>query len=122
MVKWVLLKNKNKKIEIQKDLNNNGNLKKLNVESKRLEKAYNIIESTLYEPMIVELQEEKQYGDQGKENQKIETRKLYRVKSSIKEKIKYYDVDIENKTCTCPDFKFKLHKCKHIVATELFLF
>jgi len=115
--------NKNKKIEIQKDLlNNNGNLKKLNLESKRLEKAYNIIESTLYEPMIVELQEEKQYGDQGKENQKIETRKLYRVKSSIKEKIKYYDVDIENKTCTCPDFKFKLHKCKHIVATELFLF
>ena len=117
-------KNKNKKIEIQKNLlNNNGNLKKLKeVESKRLEKAYNIIESTLYEPMIVELQEEKQNSDQGKENQKIETRKLYRVKSSIKEKIKYYDVDIENMTCTCPDFKFKLHKCKHIVATELFLF
>jgi superfamily II DNA or RNA helicase len=115
--------NRNKKIGIQKDLlNNNGNLKKLNIESKRLEKAYNIIESTLYEPMIVELQEEKQYGYQGKENQKKETRKLYRVKSSIKEKIKYYDVDIENKTCTCPDFKFKLHKCKHIVATELFLF
>jgi len=117
-------KNKNKKIEIQKNLlNNNGNLKKLKeVESKRLEKAYNIIESTLYEPMIVELQEQKQNSDQGKENQKIETRKLYRVKSSIKEKIKYYDVDIENMTCTCPDFKFKLHKCKHIVATELFLF
>jgi len=117
-------KNKNKKIEIQKNLlNNNGNLKKLKeVESKRLEKAYNIIESTLYEPMIVELQEEKQNSDQGKGNQKIETRKLYRVKSSIKEKIKYYDVDIENMTCTCPDFKFKLHKCKHIVATELFLF
>jgi len=117
-------KNKNKKIEIQKNLlNNNGNLKKLKeVESKRLEKAYNIIESTLYEPMIVELQEEKQNRDQGKGNQKIETRKLYRVKSSIKEKIKYYDVDIENMTCTCPDFKFKLHKCKHIVATELFLF
>jgi uncharacterized Zn finger protein len=31
-------------------------------------------------------------------------------------------VDIENKTCTCPDFKFKLNKCKHIAATELFLF
>ncbi|MGZ5472089.1 MAG: SWIM zinc finger family protein [Nitrososphaeraceae archaeon] len=29
---------------------------------------------------------------------------------------------MEKKTCTCPDFKFKLHKCKHIVATELFLF
>jgi superfamily II DNA or RNA helicase len=117
--------NRNNKIEIQKGLlkNNNGNLKRLKeVESKRLEKAYNIIESTLYEPMIVELQEEKQDSDKGVENQKIGTRKLYRVKSSIKEKTKYYDVDIENKTCTCPDFKFKLNKCKHIAATELFLF
>jgi superfamily II DNA or RNA helicase len=122
--------NRNNKIEIQKGLlnnnknKNNGNLKRLKeVESKRLEKAYNIIESTLYEPMIVELQEEKQDSDKGVENQKIGTRKLYRVKSSIKEKkTKYYDVDIENKTCTCPDFKFKLHKCKHIAATELFLF
>jgi superfamily II DNA or RNA helicase len=119
--------NRNNKIEIQKGFNNNnnnnGNLKRLKeVESKRLEKAYNIIESTLYEPMIVELQEEKQDSDKGVENQKTGTRKLYRVKSSIKEKTKYYDVDIENKTCTCPDFKFKLHKCKHIAATELFLF
>ena len=119
--------NRNNKIEIKKGLlnnnNNNGNLKRLKeVESKRLEKAYNIIESTLYEPMIVELQEEKQDSDKDVENQKIGTRKLYRVKSSIKEKTKYYDVDIENKTCTCPDFKFKLHKCKHIAATELFLF
>ena len=117
--------NRNNKIEIQKGLlkNNNGNLKRLKeVESKRLEKAYNIIESTLYEPMIVELQEEKQDSDKGVENQKIGTRKLYRVKSSIKEKTKYYDVDMENKTCTCPDFKFKLNKCKHIAATELFLF
>jgi superfamily II DNA or RNA helicase len=117
--------NRNNKIEIQKGLlkNNNGNLKRLKEgESKRLEKAYNIIESTLYEPMIVELQEEKQDSDKGVENQKIGTRKLYRVKSSIKEKTKYYDVDIENKTCTCPDFKFKLNKCKHIAATELFLF
>jgi hypothetical protein len=78
--------------------------------------------------MIVELkedeeEEEKQISDQGEENQnKREIRKLFRVKSSIKEKIKYYDVDIEKKTCTCPDFKFKLHKCKHIVATELFFF
>jgi superfamily II DNA or RNA helicase len=119
--------NRNKKIEIQKDIlnNNNGNLKKLKeVERKRLEKAYNIIESTLYEPMIVELKEEEQQdSDQGEENQNHrEIRKLFRVKSSIKEKIKYYDVDIEKKTCTCPDFKFKLNKCKHIVATELFLF
>lgn len=120
--------NRNKKIEIQKGIlnNNNGNLKRLKeVERKRLERAYDIIESTLYEPMIVELKEEKekQISDQGEENQnKREIRKIFRVKSSIKEKIKYYDVDIEKKTCTCPDFKFKLHKCKHIVATELFLF
>ncbi|HEX7143357.1 MAG TPA: DEAD/DEAH box helicase family protein, partial [Nitrososphaeraceae archaeon] len=122
--------NRNKKIEIQKGIlnNNNGNLKRLKeVERKRLERAYDIIESTLYEPMIVELkekeEEEKQDSDQDEENQdKREIRKLFRVKSSIKEKIKYYDVDIEKKTCTCPDFKFKLHKCKHIVATELFLF
>lgn len=122
--------NRNKKIEIQKGIlnNNNGNLKRLKeVERKRLERAYDIIESTLYEPMIVELKEEKekekQDSDQDEENQnKREIRKIFRVKSSIKEKIKYYDVDIEKKTCTCPDFKFKLHKCKHIVATELFLF
>ena len=122
--------NRNKKIEIQKRLlnnnnnNNNGNLKRLKeVERKRLEKAYNIIESTLSEPMIVELKEEKLDSDQSEDNpNQRKIRKLFRVKSSIKEKIKYYDVDIENKTCTCPDFKFKLHKCKHIVATELFLF
>ena len=122
--------NRNKKIEIQKRLlnnnnnNNKGNLKRLKeVERKRLEKAYNIIESTLYEPMIVELKEEKQDSDQSEDNpNQRKIRKLFRVKSSIKEKTKYYDVDIENKTCTCPDFKFKLHKCKHIVATELFLF
>jgi superfamily II DNA or RNA helicase len=118
--------NRNKKIEIQKRLlnNNNGNLKRLKeVERKRLEKAYNIIESTLYEPMIVELKEERVDSDQSEDdpNQR-KIRKLFRVKSSIKEKTKYYDVDIENETCTCPDFKFKLHKCKHIVATELFLF
>src|SRR5688500_1609922 len=118
--------NRNDKIEIQKGILNNhiGNLTRLKeVERKRLEKAYNIIESTLYEPMIVELKEEKQDSDQGEKNQnQREIKKIFRVKSSIKEKTKYYDVDIEKKTCTCPDFKFKLHKCKHIVATELFLF
>jgi len=124
----------NNKIAIKKNnvLNNNNNnskrMKKI-VEGKRLEKAYNIIESTLLEPMIVEIREEKegrQQQDSSQENaenqSQIEKKRLFRVRSSIKEKNKYYEVDIENGTCTCPDFKFKLNKCKHIVATELFLF
>jgi superfamily II DNA or RNA helicase len=125
---------KNNSIEInEKDIlnNNNKNSKRLKkgVEGKRLEKAYNIIESTLYEPMIVELkkeeEEQQQHSDESEENHnqnQIEKRRLFKVKSSSMEKNKYYDVDIENRTCTCPDFKFKLNKCKHIVATELFLF
>src|SRR5688500_14170908 len=83
--------NRKKKIEIKNDIlnNKNGNLKRLKeVERKRLERAYDIIESTLHEPMIVELkeeEEEKQISDQNEENQnKREIRKLFRVKSSIK--------------------------------------
>src|SRR5918994_6878948 len=124
---------KNNSIEInEKDIynNNNKNSKRLKneVEGKRLEKAYNIIESTLYEPMIVELrkeEEEHQHSDENQENynqNQRESKGLFRVRSSSKERNRYYDVDIENRTCTCPDFKFKLKKCKHIVATELFLF
>jgi len=94
-------------------------------EKRRLEKAYRIIESSLIEPMIIEL---KDYGDAGGEesnNQNIpenSNRRLFRVRSSLKDKNKYYDVDIENKTCSCPDFNFRKNKCKHIVATELYLF
>jgi len=124
---------KNNSIETnEKDIcnNNNKNPKGLKneVEGKRLEKAYNIIESTLYEPMIVELrkeEKEQQHNDESEENYNQNPREkkgLFRVRSSSKERNKYYDVDIENRTCTCPDFKFKLKKCKHIVATELFLF
>ena len=122
---------KNNNIEInEKDIlnNNNKNSKRIKkeVEGKRLEKAYNIIESTLYEPMIVELKEEQQKhnnkNEQNYNQNQREKRRLFRVRSSSKEKNKYYDVDIENGTCTCPDFTFKLNKCKHIVATELFLF
>lgn len=124
---------KNNSIEInEKDIinSNNKNSKRLKneIEGKRLEKAYNIIESTLYEPMIVELrkeEEEQQHSDENEENynqNQRENKWLFRVRSSSKERNRYYDVDIENRTCTCPDFKFKLKKCKHIVATELFLF
>ena len=99
-------------------------------EKRRLENAYRIIESSLIEPMIIEL---KDYGDaasddseESKDNQNIiensNRKKLFRVRSSVKEKNRYYDVDIENKTCNCPDFNSRQNKCKHIVATELYLF
>ena len=127
------LENNNMEIKEKNDVlnNNNNNSKRMKktVERKRLEKAYNIIESTLFEPMIIEIREEKEglqqqdISHENEENQsQIEKKRLFRVRSSIKEKNKYYEVDIENGTCTCPDFKFKLNKCKHIVATELFLF
>ncbi len=65
---------KNNSIELnEKDIlnNNNKNSKRLKneIEGKRLEKAYNIIESTLYEPMIVELrkEEEQQHSDENEE-------------------------------------------------------
>jgi superfamily II DNA or RNA helicase len=125
-------KNNNNIVINEKDIliNNNKSSKRLKkeIEGKRLEKAYNIIESTLYEPMIVELreeEEEQQHNNESEQNHsqnQREKRRLFKVRSSSKEKNKYYDVDIENRTCTCPDFKFKLNKCKHIVAIELFLF
>ncbi len=71
--------------------------------NKRLQSAYNIIESSLYEPVIVE--------------EIHDHKKFLRVRSS-KEKDIFYDVDPENKICSCPDFKFRLTKCKHILATE----
>jgi len=44
--------------------------------------------------------------------------KLFQVRSS-KERDRFYQVDTEMKTCTCPDFTFKGSRCKHIVATEI---
>jgi superfamily II DNA or RNA helicase len=70
---------------------------------RRLQSAYNIIESSLYEPVIVE--------------EIHNRRKVFKVRSS-KEKSKFYYVDAQNKTCSCPDFRFRLTKCKHIFATE----
>ncbi|HEX2408707.1 MAG TPA: SWIM zinc finger family protein, partial [Nitrososphaeraceae archaeon] len=111
-------------------INNKNNMKSLkSTEKRRLEKAYRIIESSLIEPMIIELKDYRDTTSDSEENNnnhknlpEISNRKQFRVRSSLKEKNKYYDVDIENKTCSCPDFNFRQTKCKHIVATELYLF
>ena len=114
-------------IESKRDSPINNKIKSIKPAEKRsLEKAYRIIESSLIEPMIIELKEEKgtvEEGEEGNnENQPENSKRLFKVRNSLKDKNKYYEVDIANKTCTCPDFNFRQNKCKHIVATELYLF
>ena len=88
---------------------------------KRVEKAYGIIESSLQGSLIVEQKEVKENGESGNStHDKKRKSKIYMVKSK-KDKDKPYEVDVENKTCTCADFIFRHVKCKHIIATELVL-
>jgi superfamily II DNA or RNA helicase len=75
-------------------------------EALRIKRAYNILELNSYEPIIVE------------EEDSNNNQKLFLVMSS-KEKDKFYQVNKEMKTCSCPDYKFKTLKCKHIIATEI---
>ena len=69
---------------------------------RRIKRAYNMLEMNSDEPIIFE---------------KDHDRKLFLVRSS-REKNKFYDVDAQVKTCSCPDFNFRFLKCKHILATE----
>jgi superfamily II DNA or RNA helicase len=78
-------------------------------EQLRIKRAYNILESNAYEPVIV-LEQQKE--------DTIYNQKLFHIRSS-KEKDKFYQVNAEIKTCSCPDFKFNNCRCKHIIATEL---
>ena len=78
-------------------------------EQLRIKRAYNILESNAYEPMIV-LEQQKE--------DTIYNQKLFQIRSS-KEKDKFYQVNAEIKTCSCPDFKFNNSRCKHIIAAEL---
>jgi superfamily II DNA or RNA helicase len=75
-------------------------------EALRIKRAYNILELNSYEPIIVE------------EEDSNNNQKLFLVRSS-KEKDKFYRVNPEIKTCSCPDFKFNNSRCKHIIASEL---
>jgi hypothetical protein len=69
---------------------------------KRIERAFNIVELNKKEPIIFEKDKEQQ---------------LFEVRS-IKDRDKFYKVDVDIKTCSCPDFNFRLIKCKHIFAAE----
>jgi hypothetical protein len=69
---------------------------------KRIERAFNIVELNKQEPLIFKRDKEQQ---------------LFEVRS-IKDKDKFYKVDADIKTCSCPDFNFRLIKCKHIFAAE----
>lgn len=75
-------------------------------EALRIKRAYYMLELNSSEPIIVE------------EEDSNHNQKLFLVRSS-KEKDKFYQVNKEMKTCSCPDYKFKTLKCKHIIATEI---
>lgn len=61
------------------------------VEKRRIREAYNILEVNSYDSIITETDHEQ---------------KIFQVKSS-KDNDKYYKVDAQAKTCTCPDFMFR---------------
>lgn len=69
---------------------------------KRIDRAYQLVELNEKEPVIL--------GTDSKEG-------LFKVRSS-KDADKFYSVDADIKTCTCPDFNFRFLKCKHIIAAE----
>lgn len=69
---------------------------------KRIDRAYQIVELNEQEPIIRETDPKE---------------RLFEVKS-IKEKDKFYTVDADIQTCTCPDFHYRYLKCKHIIAAE----
>jgi hypothetical protein len=70
---------------------------------KRIERAYNIVELNKQEQIIFEKDRQQQLFDV----------------LSIKDKSRSYEVNPDIKTCTCPNFNFRLLKCKHIIAVEL---
>jgi superfamily II DNA or RNA helicase len=90
---------------------------------RRVERAYGIVESSLKGSFIVKhnpgIENKDSAGNSTNNNPEINP-KIYMVKSK-KDENKFYEVNIENKTCTCSDFIFRHVKCKHIIATEFVL-
>ncbi len=101
---------------------------------KKIQKAYNIIESSLQQgSFIIEQYKINEKGNSKNNDDKYNERKLnhdnnnikkeatiYRIMSS-KDKDKFYEVNLEEKSCTCGDFAFRKVKCKHIIAAEIIL-
>jgi hypothetical protein len=69
---------------------------------KRIDRAYRLVELNEKEPMILETDHKEH---------------LFKVRST-EDADKFYNVDADIKTCTCPDFNFRFLKCKHIIAAE----
>ena len=101
---------------------------------KKIQKAYNIIESSLQQgSFIIERYKINEKGNIKNNGDKYDDSKLnhdnnnikkeatiYRIMSS-KDKDKFYEVNLEEKSCTCEDFEFRKVKCKHIIAAEIIL-
>jgi len=72
-------------------IDEDGGVQTKESEEMRIREAYNILEINSHEPIIVETNHEQ---------------KLFQVRSR-KEKDKFYEVNAQAKTCSCPDFNFR---------------
>jgi superfamily II DNA or RNA helicase len=126
-----------KKVKLKDDKEENLGGKKsvtdIRLLEKKIQKAYNIIESSLQQgTFIIEQYKTNEKGNiknNGKRNEsKLNNSNnnikkeeiIYRIMSS-KDKDKFYEVNLEKKSCTCADFVFRKVKCKHIIAAEIIL-
>ncbi len=127
-----------KKVKLKDDKEENlGGKKRVNeirLLEKKIQKAYNIIESSLQQgTFIIEQYKTNEKGNIKNNGDKHDESKLnhgnnnikkeeiiYRIMSS-KDKDKFYEVNLEKKSCTCADFVFRKVKCKHIIAAEIIL-
>jgi superfamily II DNA or RNA helicase len=111
-------KARSKKKHKQKQTNDEISIK--NDTEGRINKAYRLVESNLRDPIIIEQKQLERKESESSYDGEDKIKTIYKVQSS-KEKNKFYEVDVKNKTCTCSDFTFRKIKCKHIIATELIL-
>jgi superfamily II DNA or RNA helicase len=109
------------------DIKNSGELIKnptKKVES-RTQRAISIIESSLDNSLIVEENgkgnidnNEKTDGTGQDIRIKNNSHRIFTVRSNT-DKSKFYNVNLEDNTCTCADFVFRKSICKHIIATKI---